>query len=284
MPIRFVVRWGTFALLSVCWGIHRVAFRIDDWLYPAIREVPVDRPLFVVGLPRSGTTFLHRLIACEDETFTTFRLWELLFAPAVCQKRFIRGVWRLDQWLGGWGEKLVLTVERRVSGSLHEVHSTTLQSPEEDFLSLLPFGGCFLRVLAHPHSEQVWDLGHFCERLTAAEQQRLATIYRGMVQRHLYFHGTNLRLLSKNPTFTAWVPALEREFPSARFLGIRRTPLESVPSQLSSLRSGFNFFWKSRVRTGNRAAIHRASCDILEVARPVRAATSRRSVSASTLR
>ncbi|MFI0446514.1 sulfotransferase family protein [Actinomadura sp. 6N118] len=51
--------------------------RIQDLLkrHPEIRDVPIERPVIVVGLPRSGTTHLVNLIAA-DERFRSMPLWE----------------------------------------------------------------------------------------------------------------------------------------------------------------------------------------------------------------
>ena len=44
---------------------------------PEILSVPVPSPWFIVGLPRSGTTFLHRLLAC-DPALRSAPLWEIM--------------------------------------------------------------------------------------------------------------------------------------------------------------------------------------------------------------
>lgn len=44
---------------------------------PEILELPVRRPLFVFGLPRSGTTFLQHLLS-QDGEFRTVPYWELM--------------------------------------------------------------------------------------------------------------------------------------------------------------------------------------------------------------
>jgi len=45
---------------------------------PAIREGRIERPLFVIGLPRSGTTILHELLA-EDPRLRAPLTWEARF-------------------------------------------------------------------------------------------------------------------------------------------------------------------------------------------------------------
>jgi Sulfotransferase family len=44
---------------------------------PEIIARPVDRPIFISGLPRSGTTFLHSLLA-EDPANLVPRVWQLI--------------------------------------------------------------------------------------------------------------------------------------------------------------------------------------------------------------
>ena len=51
--------------------------RIADLLrrHPEIHDVPIERPVIVVGLPRSGTTNLVNLLAA-DQRFRSMPLWE----------------------------------------------------------------------------------------------------------------------------------------------------------------------------------------------------------------
>jgi len=222
--------------------VHRLAIWMDTLLYPSLSDVQISRPLFIVGLPRSGTTYLHRLVASDDESFTTLKLWELLFAPAICERKLFRLLGKLDAVVGGWGQRFLRWIEGRSGRWMDSIHKTSLFAPEEDSLGLLAYGGCFLRVIAWPHDEQTWRLGHFNSQLTPKEQSRLLSAYSGLIKRHLYFHGTDRCFLSKNPGFCSWIPSLEREFDDARFIGLHRSPLEAVPSQLSSIQAGMKLF------------------------------------------
>ncbi|TWT71025.1 hypothetical protein Pan14r_33350 [Crateriforma conspicua] len=233
------VVWATVIPLGL---VHRVAMKLDDWMDPSLDQVAVQRPLFVVGLPRSGTTFAHRLLASDRQTFTTMPLWEVLFAPALCQKRCIGFLMRIDRRFGGPLARCLRWAEDCCFRSLNEIHATRLTDPEEDYLGLIAFDGCFLRVLLQPHSQHVWDLGHFSDRLSPQRKQRLIDAYRRLVIRHLKYRGGNRRLLSKNPCFTAWLPELADAFPDASFIGLRRCPEQAVPSQLSSIDGGLRVF------------------------------------------
>src|SRR5438105_6673379 len=54
----------TDALETLC---SRLQMERDRQLYPNIAEQEIREPLFIVGLPRSGTTLLHSLLAAEPE-------------------------------------------------------------------------------------------------------------------------------------------------------------------------------------------------------------------------
>ena len=45
--------------------------------HPEIGRERIVRPVFIVGINRSGTTFLHRLLA-RDRRFWALRLYELI--------------------------------------------------------------------------------------------------------------------------------------------------------------------------------------------------------------
>lgn len=45
--------------------------------HPDIADVPIERPVFILGFPRTGTTVLHNLLACDAHA-RTGRMWEML--------------------------------------------------------------------------------------------------------------------------------------------------------------------------------------------------------------
>ena len=238
---RVLVMAAFLPVFALGQGLHWLGFLLDDLLFRGWRRVEIEQPLFVLGVPRSGTTRLHQVLA-QDAQFTTFRTWECLFAPSVTQRLFFRGLGRVDAALGGFGARLLRWLEGRVFGGLDEVHPMGLSTPEEDYFALMPVLSCFILALPFPGFEHIWRVGGFDRDLSELERRRLLDFYEGCLKRHLYVHGPERRLLSKNAAFASWAQSLAVRFPDARFLVSLRDPLETVPSQLSSIASGLAFF------------------------------------------
>ncbi len=228
-------------LASIFSLIHRFAMWLDMLLFrERLKAQVIKRPLFIAGLPRSGTTLCHRLIAAQSQQFTAMPLWELLFAPALCQKHLFHWLYRLDQRLGkrmGLAP-LSCVVEKllvRASGSSKHIHPTSLFSAEEDALGLIPVDGCIMRIIAWPFSAKTFQLARFSSAIPEASRRKYLKHYEALLKRHLAFRGTDKTIVSKNPGFATWLLPLADFFPDARFIALTRHPVDAVPSQLSSV-------------------------------------------------
>jgi hypothetical protein len=70
---RLAARHDTLSLL-----INRLRLVEDRKRHPAIAHETIRRPLFIVGLPRTGSTLLHHLLA-QDPTSRVPKAWEVMF-------------------------------------------------------------------------------------------------------------------------------------------------------------------------------------------------------------
>ena len=219
---------------------HRACLALDHVLFPRFTRVSPRRPLFVVGVPRSGTTLVHRLLAADPQ-FTTMPLWELVLAPALVQKYFFGGCARVDRWFGRPLVRGLRWLEGRFLGGLGSIHHTSLWTPEEDYLGLAIIAACFILIHPFPFPE-LWDLTEIDRATTDRERTRLMQFYRGLVQRHLYFRGSHRIYLSKNPTFTGALNTLQQTFPDCRILACVREPLATAGSLVNSMTWGARGF------------------------------------------
>jgi hypothetical protein len=70
---RGAARWDVLRLLD-----NVLRFAGEEARDPAILSQPIARPVFVLGLPRSGTSFLHTLFAA-DPAVQAPRCWQMLY-------------------------------------------------------------------------------------------------------------------------------------------------------------------------------------------------------------
>ena len=70
---RLCVHGDTVRLLA-----NRLRLVADRRRYPAVADEVIRRPLFITGLPRSGTTFLHALLA-QDPAHSAPQVWEVMY-------------------------------------------------------------------------------------------------------------------------------------------------------------------------------------------------------------
>ena len=211
--------------------INNVGSALDWLLYPSFKKQAIRRPVFVVSLPRTGTTNLLHALTAPGMPFTSMRLWEILLAPSIVQKRLIRWCWRrVPHRFQCW----IRRVDERLFESLNSVHHASLFLPEEDDLLLLwSFSTAFLGLF-YPETEVMRAHFRFDEAISEEQKARIMKRYRRLVQRHLYAIGAgeNVRFLSKNPAMAAKVGAIAAHFPGGKAVVIERPPNNVLPSTM----------------------------------------------------
>ena len=227
-----------FVVIPVVSGLTAVCFLLDRILYPGLWRVRVRAPVFIVGHARSGTTLLHRILAEDYEQFSYFRFYEL-FLPSLLQKKLVRLGAACDaKLLGGWLERRVRAWETATFGKTQDIHQMGLTLAEEDdfVLTLSCASGWWIVLL--PYMDRL-DFYHVDERSPRA-RRRLMRFYGECVKRQLYLNGSEKVHLSKNPTFCGRVESLIEAFPDARIVYTARNPLETIPSLLKLLQTGWS--------------------------------------------
>jgi hypothetical protein len=227
---RFLLQCLFVPALLLGWLLHSLAFVLDDIFFRGYRKIEVKEPVFVVGIARSGTTFLHRLLTEDTEHFTTFTYWELVLAPSIIERKLVFALARVDRACGGLGRKLLVKFDRWLLDGFRKMHHLSLFEPEEDeWLLIHKFSSAFL-LFPFPFMDRVRHLLYFDEEMPPAARKRIMAYYKRCVQRHLYVHGRGKRLLSKNPSFSAKIDSVNEEFPDSKIVCCVRNPYEAVPS------------------------------------------------------
>ena len=217
---------GTFALLNLQHVLSATTMALDSVVYPGWRSMPIDRPVFILGNPRSGTTFLHRFLL-ETGQLCAFELWEMLL-PAITARKAFAGV--IDAIKP-------LSPARYHSAAAHE---TGLRDVETDdamaFFRFVDGGFLWSYFLAW---EDAWgsDLSQrmFDERLEPArERERLFRFFEACWRRNQYFKARR-RIAVKASTLSLRVPTLLERYPDCKLVYMVRDPVDTIPSGMSML-------------------------------------------------
>jgi hypothetical protein len=211
--------------------IHWLCFALDDIFFPGHKTQPIEKPLFILGNLRSGSTFLHRLLSRDTETFTSLTTWDIYLTPSVTQKKITQFFSRLDNRLGGHLHRLLYEFDRRTLGQF-KIHRISFFQPEEDENILLHIWDSFWVSFLFPFMDEMPNYQHFDEALSPKHKRRIMAFYKSMLQRHMYATGKKY-FVAKNPAFSPKIETLLEFFPDARIIYLARNPLDMLPSTIS---------------------------------------------------
>lgn len=237
-PARLVRKRLIFLLLFYSvWPLgalmHWFFFWLDDILFPAYKTHVVEKPLFILGNLRSGSTFLQRLLSRDEETFTSLTTWDIYLTPSVTQKKITQLVSRFDKkFLNGILHTWLYAFDKATLGKI-KIHPISFFKPEEDEnIHLHIWDGYFVFFL-FPFTDEFPNYQHFDEALAPEHKKRIMTFYKSMLQRHMYANKGKKYFVAKNPAFSPKIETLAEFFPDARILYLARNPLDMLPSTIS---------------------------------------------------
>ncbi len=217
-----------------------LCLKLDELVYPRFRSTRVETPVFIVGNPRSGTSFFHRLMAMDDHLFTHVRLHEILF-PSIVQQKVLAGLGKLDRALGSPFRRAIRLVENHATRESDKVRRIHLEEPEEDEMVLVHAFATSTLLMLFPGAEVLAPLVQYDE-LDEERRRPIDAFYTDFVRRHIHRDGGARRFLSKNTTFPTKVRTIHRLFPSAQFIYLVRNPAVSIASTADM----FDRFWQTQ--------------------------------------
>jgi Sulfotransferase family len=203
----------------------RLQMERDRQLYPEITRQEIREPLFIVGLPRSGTSVLHRLLGADSEHRSPL-MWEVRSPSPPTRYDEKRRIQRATQscnffnWLAPTF-RYAHTVGAEVPQECVSLMTPTFLSDQFDAMYYVPsYRAWFFRQ----------DLGPAYE-------------YHRRFLQHLQFRRSARRWILKAPTHMFAMPTLLSVYPDALFVQTHRTPVDSmasVSSLMTILRSAFS--------------------------------------------
>lgn len=181
---------------------------------PHCFRADLKAPVVILGLPRSGTTLLHRLMA-QDPKFRTLPFWRLFKPVSPESERSIRR--EVDR---------VLWLRRQMTPTLDRKHFTRSDSAEECIWLLnFSFVSHGLWVSAPVYGYLDW--------LAQADRKPAYREY-GELLRFLQCEEPERTFLLKAPSHAGSLEELQEALPSVRIIQMHRDPVE-VCSSVTSL-------------------------------------------------
>ena len=186
--------------------------------YPEHAEVAIERPVFVTGLPRTGTTALHRLLTA-DPAHQGLEMW----LTEVPQPRPPRDTWDSNPVFQGidaaYSEHHVehpefMGVHFMSAGEVEECWQLLRQSMQS----------VSYESLAHIPSYSQWLAGQDWTQAYARHRQNLQLI--GL-------HDQDRRWVLKNPSHLFALDALLEVYPDALVIQTHRAPRTAISSSCS---------------------------------------------------
>lgn len=194
---------------------NRLQLVADRRRYPEIGAEVIRRPWFITGLPRSGTTFLHALLA-QDPAGRAPRVWEVMHPsppPATA-------AYHTDDRIAQTARELWWL--RVLMPDFHRVHLINAALPQE----------C-IAITAHAFLSYVFESMYYLpdyRRWHDAQDKVPAYEYHRRFLQHLQWRCPGSHWVLKAPSHALALEALVQVYPDAGVIMTHRDPLKVLPS------------------------------------------------------
>jgi hypothetical protein len=214
---------GREFLIGRIFNILLTRLRAEDWFrrHPEILEEQIVAPLAIVGLPRTGTTMMHRTI-CADHR---------MYAPLWYEVRYPVPMDGTDFATGADPRIAISEAEVRAmleaAPDLASIHPMDARGPDEDIMLLeQSFFSTVPESFAH--------MPEFGQWLEKQDQSPGYAYLKRMLQflqwQKKHFGRPAERWVLKTPHHLHFPATLFRTFPDLKVLQTHRDPLATIPS------------------------------------------------------
>ena len=207
---RIAARWDMTRFLSNLLRLRRQ--EADD---PAIRAEPITRPIFILGLPRSGTTFLHSLLG-QDRANRAPLAWQTIYPYPTSANSILKRDRRPRKVARQFRSFL------RIAPNLRSLHPLEADAPQE----CIEITGQVIRSLRFDTTHYVPSYARWLD----AAGHREAYLFHKRFLQHLQRQSGPGRWVLKSPDHIYAFEALQEVYPDARFVFVHRDPLEVLAS------------------------------------------------------
>ncbi len=246
LPIKLKSIWNFIlisipAFFSLGIGLLHINFVFIERIFFSWAMKPQNKLMvYIIGAPRSGTTRLHKLLAADKNQFTTMKMWELFFAPALIQKKALHLLGKIDSALfKNRISNSIQKAEKLLFNKFNDIHSLSLFNVEEDALVLFHLFYTYHLSFLLGTEESYANLNR-----NKNVPKSVWIYYKYCIENHQMQNATKI-YLAKNPFLSSHSQSLETLFPLVRFINITRNIKEVAPSFFSMKKYLSNVFYST---------------------------------------
>ena len=192
--------------------------------HPEIEQEKISRPVFIVGINRTGTTFLHRLLS-RDPKFWALRRYELT-EPVLPESEYTTVANTFDDPRRRYAEELMHATN--IVESFAAFHRVDIDEPEEDFLLLWHAFASWVYAVAHYVPAYGRWLAESGSGNAYAHHRRIMQHFNW--QRRLREPEKQRSWLLKMPFHLMELEVLIETYPDAVFVQTHREPVQFIAS------------------------------------------------------
>jgi len=205
----------------VDYAAQRLGIQAAFTAIPQLAEQEVKRPLFIVGLPRSGTTLLHNLLAGAPDARAP-RTWELLCPAPPCQPGSREQAHRIRT------TRRAMRGLRFLAPDLQVIHPIGARDIEECYPLL---NQTFVSPALVLHYG-IPGYARWLEEVPHSTETQVYRAYRRGLQLLQFGHPAG-RWVLKSAVHLYYLRALLEVFPDAAIVWTHRDPRQLIPSACS---------------------------------------------------
>lgn len=214
----------------------------DELLFPNYKNIVVKQPVFIISNPRSGTTYLHRLMCLDHEKFVYTLLYHTTF-PSITIFKMIDFFGLIDRRIGRPMRKFFDWIDNTFFGDWDDIHATGFNRSEEDE-GLHFISGISASVgLITPYEAAFKEL-YIPDKLSEKEKENIKKYYLSTIQKWMYALGSDKLFLCKSVMSTGRLQMLHELFPDIKIIYLVRNPLNVLPSFTSMFASTWSVLYK----------------------------------------
>jgi len=193
---------------------------LDHFFFPKFKLQKPKNPVFLMGHPRSGTTFLHRFIVRNCDELRGMFLLDMVF-PSLTARKLIKPF---------HNSLRKISLDKIWNPKIHKAN--LFEAETEDVGLFIKYGSGLLS----------WFYFHLWDKYNSDEEfentikkvcgnDKFIDYLTSVHQKNIY--GTNRRMFCKSFALIYNIEKIIKEFPEAKILFMVRNPKETIPSTIS---------------------------------------------------